>query len=140
VTGSSLDYPSEADFSMLNNGHSIDSTPVAHEDATAFRATLGGERYQLLNFHFHVPSEHRVNGLTYPLEVHFVHQHARSKSHPSSVYPCAVLTRDARSRRSCSVRNFLRHHHAPERRLLPQDAVRGAAGGQRHAGGRRYQP
>jgi len=78
VTGSSFDYPSEADFTMLNNGHSVDSTPAAHEDATAFRATLGGEHYQLVGFHFHAPSEHKINGLAYPLEVHFVHRHVRT--------------------------------------------------------------
>jgi len=129
VTGSSFNYPSSADFNMLNNGHTIDSAPAAHEDATAFRATLGGEHYQLVGFHFHTQSEHMINGLAYPLEAHFVHRHVQSKSHPSAIRPRAVLTRNARSRQTSSVRNLLRHHRAPGQRLLPQDAVRGAAGG-----------
>lgn len=80
VDGSSFNYPAEADFILENNGHTVDCKPSEDEDATAFRSTLGGAEYQLLGFHFHAPSEHRVNGLGYPLEVHFVHKHVRSKS------------------------------------------------------------
>ncbi|KAI8260026.1 Carbonic anhydrase [Colletotrichum sp. SAR11_239] len=32
----------------------------------------GGKNYTLRQFHFHTPSEHRLNGEHYPLEVHFV--------------------------------------------------------------------
>ncbi|HEY0636107.1 MAG TPA: carbonic anhydrase family protein [Pseudonocardiaceae bacterium] len=35
-----------------------------------------GVRYDLLQFHFHTPSEHTVNGHTFPLEQHFVHADA----------------------------------------------------------------
>jgi carbonic anhydrase len=38
--------------------------------------TLGGVRYDLLQFHFHTASEHRVNGHSFPMEQHFVHQAA----------------------------------------------------------------
>ncbi|KAG6840997.1 hypothetical protein C0991_002777 [Blastosporella zonata] len=37
---------------------------------------LAGKVYQLKQYHFHSPSEHRINGEHYPLEVHFVHQAA----------------------------------------------------------------
>jgi carbonic anhydrase len=30
----------------------------------------------LLQFHFHRPSEHTIGGKNFPMEVHFVHQHA----------------------------------------------------------------
>ncbi len=33
-----------------------------------------GREYQLLQLHFHTPSEHRINGLTFPLEAHIVHR------------------------------------------------------------------
>lgn len=39
-------------------------------------AELGSRSYPLTQFHFHAPSEHRLNGLTFPLEIHFVHRHA----------------------------------------------------------------
>lgn len=32
-----------------------------------------GVRYELAQFHFHTPSEHHVDGLTFPLEMHLVH-------------------------------------------------------------------
>jgi carbonic anhydrase len=35
--------------------------------------TVGGIRYNLLQFHFHTPSEHAVGGVREPMEVHFVH-------------------------------------------------------------------
>lgn len=35
---------------------------------------ISGERFDLIQFHFHSPSEHTVNGNYFPMEVHFVHQ------------------------------------------------------------------
>ena len=32
--------------------------------------------YNFLQFHYHSPSEHTVDGKRFPLEVHFVHQNA----------------------------------------------------------------
>jgi carbonic anhydrase len=36
--------------------------------------TLRGVRYDLLEFHWHTPSEHRIEGRDTPLEAHFVHR------------------------------------------------------------------
>lgn len=36
--------------------------------------TFGGAVWNLVNFHVHTPSEHRLSEEHYPLEVHFVHQ------------------------------------------------------------------
>ncbi|MDA0769407.1 MAG: carbonic anhydrase family protein [Chloroflexi bacterium] len=56
---------------ILNNGHTIqinyDSGSVAYLD--------GGE-YDLLQFHFHTPSENSVDGGRYPMEMHLVHKNA----------------------------------------------------------------
>lgn len=56
---------------MVNNGHTITV------EATAY-ATMGlgseGARWRLLQFHFHHPSEHTVEGRAFPLEIHFVHK------------------------------------------------------------------
>jgi carbonic anhydrase len=38
--------------------------------------TVDGTNYSLIQFHYHSPSEHTVNGESFPLEVHFVHQAA----------------------------------------------------------------
>jgi carbonic anhydrase len=35
---------------------------------------IGGTRYELLQFHFHTPAEHRLDGHRFPVEQHFVHR------------------------------------------------------------------
>lgn len=37
---------------------------------------VGDETYMLRQFHFHTPSEHRVGGREYPMELHLVHEDA----------------------------------------------------------------
>jgi carbonic anhydrase len=59
---------------VVNNGHTI------QVDAVGFDVlVIGSDRYVLQQFHFHTPSEHTVDGRSYPLEVHFVHKTARGK-------------------------------------------------------------
>lgn len=41
--------------------------------------TYGGTRFELLQFHFHTPSEHTLDGKAAPMEVHFVHKSAEGK-------------------------------------------------------------
>jgi carbonic anhydrase len=54
-----------------NNGHTV----VAFvEDGNVRGGPMFSEEYKLLQFHWHTPSEHTLNGKTYPLELHFVHQ------------------------------------------------------------------
>jgi len=40
---------------------------------------IGDDRHVLQQFHFHTPSEHTVDGGSYPLEVQFVHKTAGGK-------------------------------------------------------------
>lgn len=35
---------------------------------------LAGQQYNLKQFHFHTPSEHKINSEYFPIEVHMVHQ------------------------------------------------------------------
>jgi carbonic anhydrase len=43
-------------------------------EAGAGHVTLSGVRYDLVQFHFHTPSEHRFAGHADPLEMHLVHR------------------------------------------------------------------
>lgn len=54
---------------ILNNGHTIhlSYSPGSYID-------WGNEKYELIQFHFHSPSEHQVNGKHYDMEVHLVHK------------------------------------------------------------------
>ena len=41
--------------------------------------TYAGTRFELLQFHFHTPSEHTIDGKAAPMEVHFVHKSPEGK-------------------------------------------------------------
>ena len=56
---------------VTNNGHTFQVN--ADKGSTL---TLDGKKYDLLQFHFHTPSEHTVDGKSFPLEMHLVHQAA----------------------------------------------------------------
>ena len=58
---------------IFNNGHTIQVNidPGSH-------IVYNGISYNLLQFHFHHPSEHTINGEATPLEIHFVHQDPNS--------------------------------------------------------------
>ena len=57
------------DGEVVDNGHTIQVNM-----AEGNTITLEGRQFSMLQFHFHLPSEHTVEGGVYPMEVHFVHQ------------------------------------------------------------------
>ena len=50
------------------------SMGAAHTLNNAFTAAIGEASFQLVQFHFHAPSEHTVAGRALPMEVHLVHR------------------------------------------------------------------
>lgn len=54
-----------------NTGHTIEVKVAAGS-----YLRIDKERYDLVQFHFHTPSEHRLQGEEFPLELHFVHRNA----------------------------------------------------------------
>lgn len=66
----------ETKFISENNGHTVQYAPVGENKNSL---ELNGEVFQLVQFHFHNPSEHAVGGVLYPMEVHFVHKSASGK-------------------------------------------------------------
>ncbi|MFM7014503.1 MAG: carbonic anhydrase [Actinomycetota bacterium] len=65
-----FDY-TEGEAGIFNNGHTVEAEPLGAEENTM---TLGGDVYPFVQFHFHAPSEHQINGMHYPVEIHFVHK------------------------------------------------------------------
>lgn len=63
-----FDYAA-ASARIEDGGHGVLVTPE-----TPLGLTVGDDRYSLLQFHAHDPSEHTIDGRSYPLEIHFVHQ------------------------------------------------------------------
>lgn len=55
---------------VVNNGHTIQA------NIKGGSVRVEGTDYDLLQFHFHNPSEHTVDGKHYRMEVHFVHASA----------------------------------------------------------------
>lgn len=58
-------------FTVKNNGHTI-VFDVADQSKSS--VSVNGVKYDLLQFHYHIPSEHTVMNTHYPLEIHFVHK------------------------------------------------------------------
>ncbi|PSO90358.1 MAG: carbonate dehydratase [Cyanobacteria bacterium QS_3_48_167] len=54
---------------VVNNGHTI---KVNYEPGSSIQ--LNGQQYELKQFHFHTPSEHRIEGTASAMEMHFVHK------------------------------------------------------------------
>ncbi|MEC5423882.1 carbonic anhydrase family protein [Virgibacillus sp. C22-A2] len=59
-----------ASFSLVNNGHTVQAN--ATEKGNSIIAE--DQEYQLVQFHFHTPSEHLFNGQHLDMELHLVHQ------------------------------------------------------------------
>ncbi|MGR9051634.1 MAG: carbonic anhydrase [Gammaproteobacteria bacterium] len=56
----------EIPLSLTNNGHTV------RVNTSKGWLNFGRNEYQLLQFHFHAPSEHLLNGAHFPMEIHFV--------------------------------------------------------------------
>ena len=63
-------WPKKPDM-IVNNGHTIQLNAEAGNTLT-----VGADKYDLLQYHFHHPSEHLIGGKNFPMEVHFVHRNA----------------------------------------------------------------
>ena len=61
-------------FRVIDNGHTVQ----VNVDAGNF-ITVSGRRYELVQFHFHRPSEERINGRQYEMVAHLVHKDAQGR-------------------------------------------------------------
>ena len=60
-------------LTVVNNGHTVQ---VNYAEGSSIG--IEGTSYQLLQFHFHSPSEHTLSGESLEMEMHLVHQNADS--------------------------------------------------------------
>jgi carbonic anhydrase len=72
---------------VVNTGHSIQ---VNYTDGDTL--TVGADKYALVQYHFHGPSEHHVAGDSFPMEMHLVH-----KSADDRLAVVGVLIREGRA-------------------------------------------
>jgi carbonic anhydrase len=66
---------------IINNGHTIQ----VNADSGSF-CVIGGMRLDLLQFHFHHPSEHLLSGKNVDLECHLVHRSASGALAVSGIF------------------------------------------------------
>ena len=81
---SPIDIPGaapSADLPPLSFGYTAATARIEDADygilvtpETSLELSIGEDRYTLLQFHAHDPSEHTIDGDSYPLEIHFVHR------------------------------------------------------------------
>jgi carbonic anhydrase len=65
-----FDYP-ETSLVVENTGHTIEASVPESSNLTL---TIGDDVYRLVQFHFHAPSEHTLDGRSYAVETHLVHE------------------------------------------------------------------
>ena len=63
------EYSWTTDLNIRNTGHTIE---VTYPEGS--HISIDGTAYQLLQFHFHAPSEHTVAGKPFDMEMHLVHR------------------------------------------------------------------
>ena len=63
-------------LSMTNNGHTVQMT---YDAGSTLSRTGSTSTSTLAQFHFHAPSEHAVEGASFPMELHLVHLDAAGK-------------------------------------------------------------
>jgi len=61
-------------FGVIDNGHTVQVNL-----APGSSIDIGGRRYELLQFHFHRPSEERIDGRQFEMSVHLVHRDAQGR-------------------------------------------------------------
>jgi carbonic anhydrase len=102
---------------IINNGHTIQ---LNFKDGGTLTKDSG--KYTLVQFHFHHPSEHHIDGKGFPMEVHFVHRSeegslgvvgvmlaSQIRCSPRSLPPC----QRRKARRSRPLRALIRGVYCP---------------------------
>ena len=68
-------YGTNVGLHVFNNGSpDEDATVKANVTSGSASLALSGSNYNLLQFHFHTHSEHQLDGMEFPMELHLVHQ------------------------------------------------------------------
>jgi carbonic anhydrase len=76
-----INFPVAQTVSLLNIGTTLE---VVFPNGSGGSTTFQNQTLNLLQFHFHTPSEHRFNEEFFPAEMHMVHENIGSSSRVSS--------------------------------------------------------
>lgn len=64
----------DSKLAVINNGHTLE---FEYEPGSLI--DLDDNYYDLIQFHFHAPSEHMINGHQFPMELHLVHRSSENQ-------------------------------------------------------------
>ena len=67
-----LEIKQSIDIKGRNKGAIYNIEEKIFEVSDEIILTVGNKRYQLQEYHFHIPGEHKIKGNIYPSEVHYV--------------------------------------------------------------------
>jgi carbonic anhydrase len=119
-----------------NTGHVVEVMIPTGVNSTL---QIGGDRYELVQYHFHAPSEHAVNGRLADVEAHFVHMNAQGATAVVGVFyrlgfePNALLDRILLSAPDTAGEEFDTHEEASPAELFQHiRGVRATGGGPVH--------
>lgn len=96
---------------ISNLGHTVEAF---YEPGSTVE--FDGQVYELQQFHFHTPSEHLVDGITYPMEMHMVHT---LRGNPEKYLVIGVLFREGRENGTLNAVLSAVPEHAGETRDVP---------------------
>ncbi|RGB38732.1 alpha carbonic anhydrase [Rhizophagus diaphanus] len=79
-------FDDACDVESIHNGNTVEIFSGKEEVPLPAEITIDGEKYELQQFHFHTPSEHRIEGRHFEIEQHLVF-----KSESEKISVVAVL-------------------------------------------------
>ena len=78
-------------FAVIHNGHTVQVNVQDNAAGAQGFVTFKGVKYNFLHFHFHGGSEHHVDGMQTPLEMHAVHQAQAGQGHDGKLLVIAFM-------------------------------------------------
>jgi carbonic anhydrase len=113
-------YARRTRVTLVNTGSPDEEATIrADVPAGAGSFTLGRVRYDLLQFHWHTPSEHEIEGRRTALEMHFVHRSA-----DGSLLVVGVFIEKGRKNRKLAAIFRALPEHAGETAVVSRVALR----------------
>lgn len=100
-----------SELAVENTGHVVEVPIPADSNDTL---QIDGDFYALVQYHFHGPSEHAVNGRHADVEAHFVHMNAQG-----ATAVVGVVYRRGFTRTRCSTESSFQRRKRRERRRTP---------------------
>lgn len=97
-----------APLRIINNGHTIQCNQSAGS-----ALTMRGRQYGLVQFHFHIPSEHEINGKRSAMELHLVHANVEKSVAVLGV----MLDEGAANDAITQIWSHMPMHEGPEQRI-----------------------